>query len=547
MRFLTCCFFLGFVFKNIDSQSTIGLLQYGNGNYPGYVLFNPINSTNTYLIDKCGYEVRSWQSSFPSGLAAYLTSDGSMVRAGKLNNTTFNAGGAGGVIEKWGFTGNFLWSYQISSTTECQHHDIRALPNGNILALVWEKETIALAIANGRAPANLAANIWIEKIVELHQTGVNTASVIWEWRAWDHLIQDFDSTKLNYGVVANHPELLNFNYLNGPAVADWMHCNGLDYDSIHDQIIFSSRQLCEVYVIDHSTTTAQAASHLGGDYGKGGDFLYRWGNPEAYNRGVLADRKLFFQHCPRWIPNGYPNAGKISIFNNGNNRPAGNYSTVDYFSPPTTTNWEYNLTGALPFGPSSMQWSYADSIPTNFFDNAISGTTEMKNGNFIVTDGMNGIIFEIDSNKNKLWTYQNPVNALGPATQGTIISGSNIFNASFYEPTFIGFAGQNLVSGAPIELNPLAYSCNMPNGIDLDLLEEKISVFPNPTQNEIFVEHFSGNEISCRVVDILGKELFSTNGKDQKIKIDISQLQKGIYFLQINSNGKTLLKKVVKD
>lgn len=100
------------------------------------------------------------------------------------------------------------------------------------------KETIALAIANGRAPANLAANIWIEKIVELHQTGVNTASVIWEWRAWDHLIQDFDSTKLNYGVVANHPELLNFNYLNGPAVADWMHCNGLDYDSIHDQIIF---------------------------------------------------------------------------------------------------------------------------------------------------------------------------------------------------------------------------------------------------------------------------------------------------------------------
>jgi len=48
-------------------------------------------------------------------------------------------------------------------------------------------------------------------------------------------------------------------------------------------------------VIDHSTTTAQAAGHSGGTYGKGGDLLYRWGNPNAYQHGTAADES--FMEC----------------------------------------------------------------------------------------------------------------------------------------------------------------------------------------------------------------------------------------------------------
>ena len=61
--------------------------------------------------------------------------------------------------------------------------------------------------------------------------------------------------------------------------------NSVDYNEAFDQIILSSHNFNEIWVIDHSTTTAQAASHSGGNSGMGGDLLYRWGNPRAYRYG----------------------------------------------------------------------------------------------------------------------------------------------------------------------------------------------------------------------------------------------------------------------
>lgn len=276
-----------------SAQATIGLINHDTGTYDnGYVLFAPINYTATYLIDKCGKEVHTWNSTYRPGQSVYLLPDGNLLRPGNTNNTVFNAGGAGGIIEKMDWNGPVSWSYTISDTAQCQHHDIVMLPNGNILAIVWELKSVAEATAMGRNPSLLGASLWSEKIVELQPTGTNGANIVWEWHVWDHLVQDYDNTKPNYLTVSANPGLININFA-ATTQADWLHINSIDYNPAFDQVMVSSHNFNEIWVIDHSTTMAQAAGHTGGNYGKGGDLLYRWGNPQAYDNGTAADQKLW--------------------------------------------------------------------------------------------------------------------------------------------------------------------------------------------------------------------------------------------------------------
>ena len=110
---------------------------------------------------------------------------------------------------------------------------------------------------------------------------------------------------------------------------DWTHVNSVDYNAALDQIVVSVHEFSEIWIIDHSTTTALAAGHTGGRSGKGGDLLYRWGNPRVYRAGTKADRTLFAQHNAQWIPSGLPGEGHMLVFNNGGQRPDGSYSSVD--------------------------------------------------------------------------------------------------------------------------------------------------------------------------------------------------------------------------
>ena len=177
------------------------------------------------------------------------------MRSGKTPTTSFSVGGQGGVIEKFDWDGNLLWQYFYSDSLQSLHHDIEVMPNGNILAIAFELKSKEESIAAGRDSLMIIEDkLWPEKVIELQPFGLNGAILKWEWHMWDHLIQDFDNSKENFGVVEAHPELFNLNYTID-SIADWAHANSIAYNADLDQIALSLNSFNELVIIDHSTTT----------------------------------------------------------------------------------------------------------------------------------------------------------------------------------------------------------------------------------------------------------------------------------------------------
>jgi len=463
-----------------QSVQTVGLLQNDPGSSDGYTLFNSLRGTTTYLMNNDGLEVRSWESNYVVGNSVYFLEDGTLLRtADPGGNPVFISGGDAGLIEQYDWDGNIIWEFLYSNSDVRHHHDIAPMPNGNVLILAWELVTGADAIQAGRDPNLLSSGVlWPEHIIEVEPVGTNGGNIVWEWHIMDHVIQDIDPTKDNFGVVADHPELLNLNYASSPG-PDWMHGNAIDYNADLDQIILNSPYLGEFWIIDHSTTTAEAAGHTGGNSGMGGDFLYRWGNPAAYDRGTAADRKFFNHHDVSWIDEGLPGEGNILIFNNGQGRPAGAYTSIEEMTTTVDANGMYPqpLPG-MPYGPDNVNWIYTADPPTDFYSRFISGAQRLPNGNTLVCDGANGNFFEIDNVGTQYWYYVNPVINTGPVMQGTQIpSGANAtFRANRYAPDYPGFVGLDLTPGNPIEIYPTGIS-DIGNELTTFQLEQN---YPNP-------------------------------------------------------------------
>jgi hypothetical protein len=410
----------------------VGEYWYTNESFEGYVLYTPMVSLKTFLINNSGDVVHTWKSNYKPALTAYLLEDGNLLRtAFSRINPRFFGGGIGGRVEIIDWNGTVLWDFEYSNSYHCLHHDVEMLPNGNILMIAWEYKSKAEAIAAGRNPNTMPmGELWSDHIIEVEPTGSSGGNIVWEWHSWDHLIQDYDPSKENYGVVEDHPELIDINY-GAHVMADWNHINTVDYNEEFDQIMLSVLIFNECWVIDHSTTTAEAASHSGGNSGKGGDILYRWGNPQTYGAGDENDKRFFNQHDAHWIPSGLPGGGNILIFNNGRGRPGGDSSSVDEIVPPVDSSGYYYLEPGSSYGPEETIWSYTADNPTDFYAINLASAQRLPNGNTLICDGPHGYFFEITPVKELVWEYLN---------QEPNLVDNHVFKIHRYAPDYPGLS-----------------------------------------------------------------------------------------------------------
>ncbi len=552
-----------------------------------YTLYATKNGTQAFLVDTANtpvtYKTWNFASDRKTVYSTYMTPGDTIVRNYKPAANTWNTGPIHGGLQKVRWDGTVVWDWTYFLTNGYSlHHDICPMPNGNILCISYDYRTAAEATAAG---SSTAVVMYCEKIIEVHPTGVGTNSalwggtIVWEWKLWDHLCQNTSSAKPNYVTsFATNPQWLNINYAGTGSAPDKWHMNGIDYNPTLNQIVVSMHFMNSVFVIDHSTTTVEAAGHTGGTSGKGGDFLYRWGNPASY--GATGTAIFNVVHDAHWVPSdnvNYPNY--LAGFNN--NSGTGN-SKVDIWNPPLAGS-NYTLTSGVATPPS-----YGYEFTSVFTSNNEGNSQQLPNGNMLVNNSF-GAVYEVNAAGTQLWTkaatnsshayryslcyVRGPIATAG-ASSTSVVSGtpvtlsSSALSVTETNPTYI-YSWSPATMTDPNIANPVvtpnstttytvlitnttlgctstaSVTINTTVGIHENDKVANVTLYPNPTSGIINLsEDFVGNEdFDIVVSNSIGKVILQT--KNEKA-IDLSTFSNGIYYVMIRAkNMNSINKKVI--
>lgn len=188
--------------------------------------------------------------------------------------------------------------YLTPTNVALDQHELRLLPNGDILAIASPTVTVDLTgmqipgadggVQTLSGPQPMAAC----DIVEFQPGG----AVVWTWQALDHFDPVADSV---------YPEISPFGPVGGVTVYDPFHCNSIDVDPSSGDLLVSSRQMASIFYVERSS----------------GRVLWKMGGATANKDGAtyvsVAD-PFALQHDARllsdWQPSCGGGSGHISLF-----------------------------------------------------------------------------------------------------------------------------------------------------------------------------------------------------------------------------------------
>ncbi|HOY30906.1 MAG TPA: aryl-sulfate sulfotransferase [Bacteroidales bacterium] len=537
-------------------------------------------SSYAYLFDTTSTTSSSYFARWNIGQTPYT--------AHFQNDTIYQGYGQGsgtggyGSVKKWAITSpttaTCVWTYTASK----MHHDLCPMPNGNVLVLVRETKTLSQVQAIG-GNVSSGTTYSFDIIREIKPTGATSGTVVWEWKLWDHLCQSKGSSYPNYySNVANCPQRWN---INCNLTTDGFHPNGLDYNPTLDQIVFSSHNHDEIFVIDHSTTTAEAATSAGGNSGKGGDFLYRWGKPQNYNctangNGVT----LNVIHDVRWVLTTntlYP--GYISFFHNGG--CSSGHAAV--LCLPPYNGYNYTYTAGSVIGPTS---GVTPTTPAFTVQN-MGGCQALENGNILVmnpnarfyecngagTTYQNVQVMSVQADRLKKCEVRYPVvtattsdnsicvnTPFSLGSSATSIMETNPthsyswtsdiggFSSSSQNPTVTPTTAGNYTYTVTVTNNAgctatasVSITVNACTGTEeSEMKNAGLQFFPNPTTGMINLnEAFTlDNDFEVSIYNSFGELIIQKNNVTH---IDLSPYAIGIYYIIVKTSDKELIRKKV--
>ena len=185
-------------------------------------------------------------------------------------------------------------------------------------------------------------------------------------------------------------------------------------------IVFSSVNHSEIYIIDHSTTTAEARTGQGGRCGKGGRILYRFGNPAVYGYGDAESQILGAQHDPHFIKaDNLPGPGDLTIHNNRAGTIPGaeaigafglgmSYSSIVEIALPYDDSGCFELAESGDPYQTEIVWEYIEE-PLGAWHGPFAGAaTRVPNGNTVVMNSQTKRVFEVTPEGERVLDFQLP-------------------------------------------------------------------------------------------------------------------------------------------
>jgi hypothetical protein len=366
----------------------------------------------------------------------------------------------------------------------------------------------------------------------------------------DHLVQDKFANLSNYGDVFQSRSKINVNYDEHDANPDWLHMNSIDYNPVLDQIAVSSPYFNEFWIIDHSTSKEQAKTSAGGNSGKGGEILFRFGNPKAYS-STNTNQYLYYQHNAHWLDPmaeaGDDNYGKMLVYNN--QHPSG--TSVGNLLQTIDSNTGAYLDPEVSADNIIIETYQHPAAPSIAYSTGVSSVQPLKNGNVLMFSGRFGYAFELNSVGEVVWEYRVPFKAGQPIAQGTELGVNNNLTFRFNRiyPEDPALVGKTLTPMGLLE--EFVYNADdevdepddeeVVTAIDNEFFESLgLKVYPNPFLDKLsFHPRVEAIGKSISVYNLLGNIVWQYKIESvQLAEVNTSNWPQGFYIL--NVDGKTL-------
>lgn len=84
------------------------------------------------------------------------------------------------------------------------------------------------------------------------------------------------------------------------------------------------------------------------------------------------------------------------------------------------------------------------------------------------------------------------------------------------------------------------------NAVEDKSYDNEFTVYPNPFDDYFAIQNFNSKEFHFSLYNVLGKKYLSGSANSEVNTFFVDKLDKGIYYLQINCDGRTFVRKLIK-